>query len=95
MKAPPQALFSLAVYDPYEYFLGDKDEIDSFELTRLRNVVTLIRTQFLKRFVGDIPWVHLDIAGVTWSKKGTDFSRPGGTGFGVRLLDNFIENNYE
>ena len=47
-------LFSLAVYDPYEYFLGDKDEIDSFELTRLRNVVTLIRTQFLKRFESSV-----------------------------------------
>ena len=44
----------MAVYDPYEYFLGDKDEIDAFELTRLRNVVTLIRTQFLKRFESSV-----------------------------------------
>ena len=35
---------------------------------------------------------HLDIAGVTWSKKGTSFARPGGTGFGVRLLDEFIKS---
>ena len=28
-------------------------------------------------------------------KRGTDFSRPGGTGFGVRLLDNFVKENYE
>ena len=51
--------------------------------------------QFLKRFVGKTSWAHLDIAGVTWSKKGTKFSRPGGTGFGVRLLDEFVRKNYE
>ena len=51
--------------------------------------------QFLKRFVGNTSWAHLDIAGVTWSKKGTNFARPGGTGFGVRLLDEFIKNYYE
>ena len=47
-------LFSLAVYDPLEYYLGDPDTIDSFERTRLRNVVTLIRTQFLKRFESSV-----------------------------------------
>ena len=36
--------------------------------------------QFLKRFVKNTPWAHLDIAGVTWSKKGSNFARPGGTG---------------
>ncbi len=68
---------------------------DMKNITGTRGAGSITAAQFLKRFVGDIPWVHLDIAGVTWSKKGTDFSRPGGTGFGVRLLDNFIENNYE
>ena len=47
-------LFSLVVYNPVEYYLGDADEIDPFHRTRLRNVVTLIRTQFLKRFESSV-----------------------------------------
>lgn len=47
-------LFSLVVYNPLEYYLGDADEIDAFRRTRLRNVVTLIRTQFLKRFESSV-----------------------------------------
>ena len=68
---------------------------DMKNITGTRGAGSITAAQFLKRFIGDIDWAHLDIAGVTWSKKGTDFSRPGGTGFGVRLLDNFVKKNYE
>ena len=63
-------------------------------ITELEGAGSITAAQFLKRFVGDVPWAHLDIAGVTWSKR-TDLSRPGGTGFGVRLLDHFVKQNYE
>ncbi len=67
---------------------------DMKNITGTRGAGSITAAQFLKRFVGDVAWAHLDIAGTTWSKKGTDFSRPGGTGFGVRLLDNFVKKNY-
>ena len=52
--------------------------------------------QFLQRFVGkDVPWAHLDIAGVVWNEKPTALAPPGGTGYGVRLLNRFIADNYE
>ncbi len=41
------------------------------------------------------PWAHLDIAGMAWSKKATPTCPKGGTGYGVRLLDEFIRTNYE
>jgi leucyl aminopeptidase len=63
---------------------------DMKNITGTRGAGSITAAQFLKRFVGDVPWAHLDIAGVTWSKKGTDLSRPGGTGFGVRLLENLV-----
>ena len=47
-------LFNLVVYNPIDYYLGDAAEIDSFHRTRLNNVVTLIRTQFLKRFESSV-----------------------------------------
>jgi leucyl aminopeptidase len=52
--------------------------------------------QFLKRFVKDeTPWVHLDIAGVAWTKSNGDFAPKGATGWGVRALDRLIREKYE
>jgi leucyl aminopeptidase len=41
--------------------------------------------EFLKHFVGDTPWVHVDIAGTAWGMK-RNYVGNGATGFGVRLL---------
>ena len=60
-----------------------------------RGAGSITAAQFLQRFVGDTPWVHLDIAGVTWSKKDTALVPKGGTGFGVRLLERFVADNHE
>ena len=68
---------------------------DMKNITGTRGAGSITAAQFLKRFVDKTSWAHLDIAGVTWSKKGTKFARPGGTGFGVRLLDEFVKKNYE
>lgn len=49
---------------------------------------------FLSRFVGDIPWVHLDIAGTAWTQKNNSqraYLPAGATGFGVRLLYEFLK----
>ena len=57
---------------------------------------SITAAQFLKRFVKNkCPWAHIDIAGVTWNKKGSDISPRGATGYGVRLLNKFIRDNYE
>ena len=53
--------------------------------------------QFIQRFIKkEIPWAHLDIAGVTWSKKAnknsfTNLHSSGATAFGVRLMDQFFK----
>lgn len=47
---------------------------------------------FLKQFVKDeIPWAHIDIAGVADLEKGTAYSVPGATGFGIRLLLDWLK----
>ena len=56
---------------------------------------SITAAQFLRRFVDDTPWAHLDIAGVAWSKKDAACVPKGGTGFGVRLLDRFVADNFE
>ena len=52
--------------------------------------------QFLQRFIlNKTPWAHLDIAGMAFSKYGGALNSEGATGFGVRLLNQLIEDYYE
>jgi len=46
---------------------------------------------FLSEFIGDTPWAHIDIAGPAFLKKKSDYCGPGATGFGVRLLMEFLD----
>jgi leucyl aminopeptidase len=50
---------------------------------------------FIKRFVKDTPWVHLDIAGTAMGSPSTDVNRSWASGWGVRLLDRLVADNYE
>jgi leucyl aminopeptidase len=50
---------------------------------------------FLRHFVGDTPWVHLDIAGVESRAEATPRHAAGATGFGVRLLDRLVAERFE
>ena len=51
---------------------------------------------FLQHFVNGLPWAHLDIASTAWKKPSSVPTIPdGATGFGVRLLDRFVADNYE
>ena len=45
---------------------------------------------FIKRFINNVNWIHLDIAGVTWAKSDKPLVPKGGTGYGVRLLEEMI-----
>jgi leucyl aminopeptidase len=45
---------------------------------------------FLRAFVGDTPWAHLDIAGTAWQEENRPEMAKGPTGYGVRTLVEFI-----
>ncbi len=60
-----------------------------------RGAGSITAAEFLQRFVNDVPWAHLDIAGVAWTKKNQDITPEGATGYGVRLLDRLITDYYE
>jgi leucyl aminopeptidase len=47
---------------------------------------------FLAEFVGETPWVHLDIAGPAFSEHGNDLGPAGGTGMPVRTLVRFLQD---
>lgn len=77
----------------------DKD-INS-DIADMRNTSTgrgagsITAAKFLQRFTNAVPWAHLDIAGVAWTQKDLTACVKGATGFGVRLLDRFVAENYE
>lgn len=57
---------------------------------------SITAAQFLARFVkDDMPWAHLDIAGVASVKGATTLAPAGATGWGVMALNRFILDNYE
>jgi leucyl aminopeptidase len=61
-----------------------------------REAGSITAAQFLQRFVDDgVKWAHLDIAGMAWSDKAKSTYDKGATGFGVRLLDEYIAANHE
>ncbi len=81
--------------------LGDAyDKLINTDAADMKNIGgrgagSITAAQFLQRFVGKTPWAHLDIAGVTWSKKDAATVPRGSTAFGVRLLDRLVANYYE
>ncbi len=57
---------------------------------------SITAAQFIGRFVKDgVKWAHLDIAGTVWSDKDGPVWAKGATGYGVRLLDRFVADNFE
>jgi leucyl aminopeptidase len=61
-----------------------------------RNAGSITAAQFLQRFVKeDVPWCHLDIAGVASTKTETAYAPAGATGWGVMALNRLIADKYE
>ena len=77
------------------------DKMMDSKIADMQNIGTksgagsITAAQFLQRFVNNFPWAHLDIAGVTNIDKATNISTAGATAFGIRLLNQFIEDHYE
>jgi leucyl aminopeptidase len=60
-----------------------------------RNGGAITAAQFLKRFVDDTPWAHLDVAGTAMSSPANEINTSWGSGWGVRLLDRLVADFYE
>jgi leucyl aminopeptidase len=74
------------------------DEQIKSDVADLKNVGgrpggTITAAAFLKQFVGEYPWVHLDIAGTAWSEENRPYVPKGSTGVGVRLLVQFLSDH--
>ncbi len=73
-----------------KYFEGMKSSIADMKNTGPRAGGSITAALFLKQFVQSTPWAHLDIAGPVWVEKEEGYMSPGGTGFGVQTLVNWV-----
>ena len=74
-----------------EYRKAIRSEIADIKNVGNRAGGAITAAKFLQEFVEDVPWVHLDIAGVDLDNDGRPFACKGATGFGVRTLVNLLE----
>ncbi len=88
-KASGDALWRMPINDIY------RAQLDSpyADLSNLGTpgAGTLTAAAFLEKFTGDVPWAHLDIAGMAWTQKKTGHFSTGATGFGVRVIARFLQ----
>jgi leucyl aminopeptidase len=56
---------------------------------------SITAAQFIQRFIKDTPWAHLDVAGTAMDSNRTDINPSWASGWGVRLLDRLVSDNFE
>jgi len=93
-KGVGEQVWRLPLADSYDREI-DSDAADIKNIGGGRAAGSIIGAQFLQRFIDDVPWAHLDIAGTAWSTKDTATVPKGATAFGVRLLDRLVSQYYE
>jgi leucyl aminopeptidase len=93
-KAVGEQVWRLPLDESYDRDI-DSDAADVKNIGGGRAAGSIIGAQFLQRFVNDVPWAHLDIAGTAWSSKDAPTVPKGATAFGVRLLDRFVSQYCE
>ncbi len=89
-KKTGETLWRLPVSEEYDEMINS-DIADMKNVGSGRGAGSTTAAQFLKRFVGDTKWAHLDIAGVAWKGKGDALAVKGATGYGVRLLNELVK----
>ena len=93
-KAVGEEVWRLPLSESYDREI-DSDAADVKNIGSGRAGGSILGAQFLQRFVNDVPWAHLDIAGMAWSTKDSATVPKGATAFGVQLLDRFVAKYYE
>ena len=93
-KAVGEQVWRLPLAESYDREI-DSDAADVKNIGGGRAAGSIIGAQFIQRFVNEVPWAHLDIAGTAWSTKDAPTVPKGATAFGVRLLDRFVSQYYE
>ena len=90
-----EKVWRMPLHKNYDKLMNSKNA-DVQNINYVGGAGSTTAAQFLQRFIlNKTPWAHLDIAGMAFSKYGGALNSGGATGFGVRLLNQLIQENYE
>ena len=90
-----EKVWRMPLHKNYDKLMNSKNA-DVQNINYVGGAGSTTAAQFLKRFIiNKTPWAHLDIAGMAFSKYGGALNSGGATGFGVRLLNQLVEKDYE
>ena len=93
-EATGERLWRMPLGDEYDAMINC-DIADMKNISDGREAGSTTAAQFIQRFTNGIPWAHLDIAGVAWSKKHSAIAPRGAVGWGVRMLNHWISEYHE
>lgn len=85
-----EKVWQMPLWPEYEHAI--KSPIADMKNSGGRPAGTCVAGIILKHFVGDVPWLHLDIAGMDLEHRGTEYIPKGASGYGVRLLTEVLRN---
>jgi leucyl aminopeptidase len=85
-----ERVWQLPMFEEYDKLI--KSEVADVKNVGPRWAGAITAAMFLKRFVGDYPWIHLDIAGTAIIEEAQAYIPKGGSGVGVRLLTDFLKH---
>ncbi len=92
-KATGETVWRLPMGPAYDKLIDSK--FADMKNTGGRHAGSITAAHFLKRFVGDTPWAHLDIAGTAMASPASETNTSWGSGWGVRLLDRLVADHCE
>ncbi len=84
-----ERVWEMPLWEEYGEYL--KSDLADIKNVGGRPGGAILAAKFLQNFVGDLPWIHLDIAGVDFREKEDSYQTKGATGFGARLLLQFLK----
>jgi leucyl aminopeptidase len=92
-KATGEAVWRMPLTSTYDKMIDSK--VADVKNSAGRHAGAITAAQFLKRFVNETPWAHLDVAGTAMGSPSTETNRAWASGWGVRLLDRLVADHCE
>ena len=92
-KATGEKLWRMPLAPAYDKLIDSK--FADVKNSGGRHAGSITAAHFIQRFVNETPWAHLDIAGMGMASPSNEINQSWGSGWGVRLLDRLVADNYE
>ena len=86
-----ERVWKMPLYQEYSEEIKS-DIADLNNTTKYKYAGSITAAAFLKEFIRETPWVHIDIAGTAWYEKARGYQPKNATGFGLRLIIKYLEN---